>query len=280
MTDEAFDADWLALREPVDHRSRAGELLEPLGAWWQERGASRVLDLGCGTGSNLRYLAPRLGGEQRWTLLDRDADLLARAGASRAAQLPGVAGVELVSGDLAREGIERVADADLVTASALLDLVSGDWLDRVVEACSRARCAGLFALTWDGEVRWRSGGEGAPEGPDDALVFDAVRAHQGRDKGVGAALGPAAGAAAERAFRAADFRTWLLASPWRLGPEDAALVCALVDGWEKAATEQLPGEADRIVAWAERRRTEARTRPFALEVGHVDLLALPPVSGR
>src|SRR5690606_11465516 len=34
---ESFDAGWLGLREPVDHRSRASELLAPLRAWWSER---------------------------------------------------------------------------------------------------------------------------------------------------------------------------------------------------------------------------------------------------
>ena len=57
---ETFTADWLALREPVDHRSRADDLLNVLGTWWETAGGSRIADLGSGTGSNLRYLAPRL----------------------------------------------------------------------------------------------------------------------------------------------------------------------------------------------------------------------------
>ena len=79
MGEETFTPNWLALREPVDDRSRAADLMAPLAEWWGGRSSRRVLDLGSGTGSNLRYLAPRLPGEQEWTLVDRDAALLDRA---------------------------------------------------------------------------------------------------------------------------------------------------------------------------------------------------------
>jgi SAM-dependent methyltransferase len=273
MSSEAFDPDWLALREPADHRARAHGLLEPLFSWLGQRGRARVLDLGSGTGSNFRYLAPRLGGKQQWTLVDRDASLLARSMETDGAGDSRVTSVVRVCGELAREGLEAVANADLVTASALLDLVSEAWLEQLVGACRSEGCAALLALTWDGTIEWD-----VPDretGADDALVLDAVRAHQRRDKGLGSALGPSAGAAAEGAFRAAGFRTLLRPSPWRLGRDDAELAHALLDGWERAATEQRPDQLARIRGWAERRRSDMGERDFRLAVGHVDLLALP-----
>jgi SAM-dependent methyltransferase len=261
----AFEASWLELREPADHRARRAELVEPLDAWLLASGRSRVLDLGAGTGSNLRYLAPRLSASTRWTLLDQDPLLLARAPRS---------GVRHLIGDLGGLGVEAVADADLVTASALLDLVSADWLARVVDAMRAAGSAGLFALTWDGAVRWLSRGVDAPD-RDDGLVIGAVRSHQRRDKGLGPALGPTAGEVTERSLAAAGYRTRVLPSPWRLGPADAALALALVGGWEEAALEQRPSDAGRIRAWGERRRATVRA-DFELLVGHDDLLALPP----
>ena len=283
MSEETFTPDWLALREPVDHRSRAADLVAPLAEWWGTRSSRRVLDLGSGTGSNLRYLAPRLPGEQRWTLVDRDAALLDRA-TDAAVSVPEVARVECVVGELDREGLELVPRADLVTASALLDLVTHEWLERLVATCRVAGNAALFSLTWDGTMTW-----GDPDlhpdddpddaddadDPDDALVAEAVRSHQLRDKGMGPALGPAAGPAAEYTFRAAGYDTWLLPSPWRLGPGDASLARALIDGWGAAASEQRPEDAPLIRDWAERRRPTDTAR-FGLEVGHVDLLALPP----
>ena len=265
MSDESFSAEWLALREPVDHRSRAAGLNPLLAAWWSKREESHhIVDLGSGTGSNLRYLAPRLPGGQHWALVDHDAGLL-----SRAEHVDGVGSIERVQGDLAREGLAAVERADLVTASALLDLVSDAWLERLVAACVNAQCAAHFALSYDGVVAW------SDEDPEDALVLDAVNAHQRTDKGLGTALGPDAAAAAEQRFREAGFRVWALESPWRLDREDAELAAQLVDGWAGAAAELLPDAAGRIAAWRERRRATIAGGRFVLMVGHVDLLALP-----
>src|SRR5262245_8239521 len=63
-----FSAAWLGLREPADRAARAAAVttfvVEALG----RRSGLRVLDLGAGTGANLRYLAERLSGNQFWTL--------------------------------------------------------------------------------------------------------------------------------------------------------------------------------------------------------------------
>lgn len=261
---EKFAASWLELREPVDHRSRAADLLVPLRAWWARSGASTVLDLGSGTGSNLRYLAPELPGPQRWTLLDHDAELLARI------EAPGPdIRVKTLRGDLADAGVAEVRRAHLVTASALLDLVSEAWLTSLVDAAVDAGCGALFALTYDGTIEWTGSRD-----PLDAIVRDAVNDHQRRDKGLGTALGPAAAHTAEELFRRRGYRTWLVPSPWRLGPTESALARELVAGWAAAATEQRPDEADEIRGWA-KRRLGAIAGEFGLVVGHLDLLALP-----
>ena len=261
---ETFTADWLALREPVDHRSRAHGLLSRLSAWWGTAGDFRIADLGSGTGSNLRYLAPRLSGFQEWTLVDHDTALLASA-----EPMERVTQLERVPGNLAREGLEVARRADLVTGSALLDLVSDTWLKQLADACRSTRCAALFALSVDGLSEW------SDSDPDDRLVGDAVNAHQRRDKGLGPALGPTAGDVAERCFRAAGYRTWRVPTPWRLSSGDAALALSLVDGWARAAEEELPVQAKRIQAWADRRQRTILEGSFTLMVGHVDLLALP-----
>ena len=274
---ETFDADWLALREPIDHRSRAESLIAPLCDMWQVRSWSRVLDLGSGAGSNLRYLAPRLPAGQRWVLVDHDPDHLRTVGH---AEVPAsVRSVRVVPGDLVNDGLAAILHADLVTASALLDLVSEAWLRRVVDACADAGRGAHFALSYDGEMQWSAGGNpgGQREAdPDDALVRDAVNTHQTGDKGLGPALGPAAGAVAERLFRGARYTTRLLPSPWRLGAADGPLVRRLIAGWEAAAATLRPADASRIHAWAERRRATVADGRFTLRVGHRDLLALPP----
>lgn len=268
---ESFDAGWLGLREPVDHRSRASELLAPLRAWWSEREASQVLDLGSGTGSNLRYLAPRLPGAQRWTLVDHDEALLARVRA------PDGVSVRPLKHDLAGSRLPGMGEADLVTASALLDLVSERWLAALVEACAATGCAALFALAYDGRIEWSD--ESAEHGTDDALVRDAVNAHQRRDKGFGPALGPRAAELAERLFRERGYETRSSTSDWALGPGDAALAEMLVDGWARAAVEQCPKRADTLHEWTARRRSAVGGGSVTLRVGHRDVLALPVERG-
>lgn len=271
---ERFGAEWLALREPVDHRARAECLLDSLRDAWRAGGWSRVLDLGSGTGSNLRYLADRLPGPQTWILVDHDAALLARAEAPE-----GVGRLRRKTGDLAEAVPAEVRRADLVTASALLDLVSEAWLRRLVDACRASGAGALLAMTYAGDFRWSDRSEGGDPDPDDALVREAVNRHQRRDKGLGSALGPEAAPVAEELFCRAGYRTRLEPSPWRLGPDEAGLARTLIEGWEAAAREERPDVSGRIRDWARRRRESVDDGTFALVVEHLDLLALPPDPG-
>ncbi|MDG2281572.1 MAG: hypothetical protein P8L45_00560 [Longimicrobiales bacterium] len=265
MSDDVFDAGWLALREDADHRSRAHDLAQRLAEAGTSMGWSAALDLGSGTGSNLRYLAPRLPWVESWTLLDHDVTLL---GGARAPTVPDPI---RVVGDLALEGIQEIGSAHLVTASALLDLVSKQWLTQAVDACAARGAAALFALSYDGVVRW------AEEDADDALVRDTLNEHQQREKGLGAALGPDASHAAETLFEAEGYEVVLQPSPWRLsGPADRDLTVLLMRGWIEAALEIRPTEAARLHAWEARRNEAVTAGHYSVEVGHYDLLALPP----
>lgn len=272
---EIFDAEWLALREPADRRARDGKLPERLCAAWRRRGWSRVVDLGSGTGANLRYLAPRLPPGQRWTLVDHDPRHVDRL--RRLDVPPEVDAVVAASRDLAAEGLAAVEGADLVTASALLDLVSEPWLSALVRRCAEAGCGAYFALTYDGEVQWMTesaAGWRVDHDPEDDLVREAVNRHQRGDKGFGPALGPAAAPLAARLLREAGYRTWLATSGWRLEAADRRLTDRLVEGWA-AAAERRPDAADRVAAWRGRRGAAIARGSFRVTVGHRDLLALP-----
>ena len=72
---------WLALREPADAAARAPDLVELVRRQLPSDGTLVVHDLGCGSGSMGRWLAPQLAGPQHWVLYDRDAQLLDRAAA-------------------------------------------------------------------------------------------------------------------------------------------------------------------------------------------------------
>src|SRR5205085_9720641 len=104
-------------------------------------------------------------------------------------------------------------DADLVTMSALLDLVSAAWLDRLVAALARLQRPLYAALSYDGEVAL------TPASRHDASVIAAVNRHQLTDKGFGPALGPGAAGIAPESLRRHGFAVVEGRSDWRLGTE-------------------------------------------------------------
>ena len=217
-----------------------------------------VVDLGAGSGSNLRCLAPHLGPQQAWRLLDADAGLLAGIAAP-----PGTTVATEVA-DLS--AIEAVAlAADLVTATAFLDLVSADWLARLVACLDGA--AVLFALTYDGRIDWD------PLDPSDALARELVNRHQRTDKGFGPALGPEAAHQAVHLLKGAGYAVMTADTAWRLGPGDAALQHALLSGYRGAAAAVAPDRAGDIAAWASRREALIAAGNSRLTVGHTDLWA-------
>jgi SAM-dependent methyltransferase len=268
-----FSADWLALREPVDAAARNPELTARLRDWRRsrERGPLTVLDLASGTGANLRFLAPLLGGEQHWRLVDHDPLLLARGeeqcGAWAAEREMNLAldwqRLDLVD-DWARLDFRGV---DLVTASALLDLVSADWLERLAQRCRDARAAVFVVLSYDGSIAWE------PALAGDERVREQVNRHQRTDKGFGPALGPDAVATLATLLRNLDYEVIARPSPWRLGPEQRPMQTALLEGWVNAVRQIAPEAQDDWADWLARRRRWIKQGASRLWVGHEDLFA-------
>lgn len=285
-----FSAEWLALRATADTRARAAELETALAAALAARspraaggarGASpdpertlQCVDLASGTGANAWRLAPALRGPQHWRLLDADPALLALARA-RCAGLRAACGtpvqVEAATCDLAQTSLdEACSGAALVTASALLDLVSAAWLDRLADAVVAAGAVALFVLDYDGRR------ECSPPCAADAHAHAAFDRHQRRCKSFGPALGPAAAAHAAQAFAARGYRVVRARSDWELGPEDAELQRALLHGWAEAAIDAEPQSREWLGRWLACRLDYVATGASHLRVGHEDLLATPP----
>ncbi|MBK1670621.1 hypothetical protein CKO28_21605 [Rhodovibrio sodomensis] len=292
---DAFEAGWLELREPVDSESRARPLERLLYERLRDRTRLAVADLGAGTGSNLRHLAPRLadarGGVQHWTLLDADPVLLADvpgrirtwARARGYAVVPKDAGLEVTGRaeapftlDIASQQSDLSADplpvgrVDLVTGSALLDLVSREWLQAFAARLRDSGAACLIALSYDGQIAWQ------PQIAGDDEVMRLVNRHQRGEKTFGQALGPDGGAVAAAELESAGFTVETAQAPWRLGPGDQALQQHLHAGWAAAASEAAPHRAEAIRAWLERRMDLLESGQGQVTVGHLDVLALPP----
>jgi SAM-dependent methyltransferase len=253
MTGE-FSESWLGLREPADAAARAADLVDLL------PGPVRVIrDLGCGTGSLGRWLAPRLPGPQTWIMMDRDPVLLEHAKANM--PFPAVT-VETVLGDVTGLTAADLAGTDLVTCSALLDLLTEEEVGDLAAVCAESRTPALFTLSVAGEVTLD------PAEPEDALVEAAFNEHQRRVVDGRRLLGPDAPAAAAQAFEKAGATVVTRRSPWQLGPEQAGLTGQWLRGWVGAAAEQRP---DLGLDGYLRRRLDG---PPGAVIGHVDLLAI------
>jgi hypothetical protein len=262
---------WLELREAADGAARAPDLVDQLRPHLPTDGPVRIHDLGCGTGSMGRWLAPQLTGSQHWLLYDWDADLLDRAAADMPAGSADGAPVtvETRQRDVSRLDPADVAGSSLITASALLDLMTADELERFVMTCVRAGCPALITLSVTGRV------ELTPADPFDASVDDAFNAHQRRTAGDRRLLGPDAVGAAVDAFTRFGLETLVRPSPWRLGADEAALSAEWLRGWVAAAFEQEPDLAAAGADYSRRREAEATAGGLDVTVHHLDVLAWP-----
>ncbi|MGH3312110.1 MAG: class I SAM-dependent methyltransferase [Streptomyces sp.] len=276
-----YTPEWLQLRESADAAARAPALLGPLRAHLADpppgRSAAELVirDLGCGTGSMGRWLAPRLPGPQHWILHDRDPALLERAGTAmpRTAADGSRVTVATVCGDLDRLTAHSLAGTSLVTASALLDVLTHAEVEGLAAACAGARCPALLALSVVGRV------ELTPAEDLDAEIADAFNAHQRRGDHPRRMLGPDAVEAASEAFARHGAAVRTHASPWRLGAAESALTAQWLPGWVGAACAQRPDLAPRAEPYLRARLAACAAGELRVVVHHSDLLALPPTPG-
>ena len=293
-----FSADWLALREPVDHRSRNLSLQNQVIDFLNQStpvasGLTHITDLGSGTGSNLRALAPHFGAMQCWTLVDYDANLLRAARTTLLKWADGI--LDSNAPNLIREvgsfsgPVEplvitknmktiavqfRCADlladyrsilnepADLITAAAFFDLVAEPWLAAFCTALTKPL---YTVLTYDGKEIWR------PPNALDTDVLRAFHAHQSTDKGFGAALGPRGANRLQSLLEGKGYITACGPSPWRMDYRDRTLIEQLAMGTANAAREMGMQENSLIDQWEQARRQASHC-----EIGHIDLFAYPP----
>jgi hypothetical protein len=287
-----FSSDWLTLREPVDHRSRNILLQSQVVDYLYniksaDAKAIRLMDIGSGTGSNLRALAPHLHTVQYWTLCDHDAELLHTARQVLLAwgdeEISHTAvGLEPFSNssiqpvaitkqnkkiyigfreiDLFRD-FRSILDepVDIFTAAAFFDLVSDSWL---TEFCAYLSKPLYCVLTYDGAENWY------PPEKNDSIILQAFHQHQSTDKGFGPALGPAAINRMQYLLENQHFNVVSAQSPWILTKDDQDLIEQLVTGTAQAVRETSTVSIAKINQWISNRLCSTDCR-----IGHVDIFA-------
>jgi trans-aconitate methyltransferase len=261
--------EWLSLREPADHKARSRHLVERLAPLLPAEDLI-VHDLGSGAGSMMRWLGPQLPGPQHWVLLDLDDTLLAHAVAAAPPRPLGDAALSVTTrrGDVTRIAAADLADATLVTTSALLDLLTADEVAAIASACVKSGCPALFTLSVTGRVAL------APVHPLDAAIEAAFNAHQRRTVDGRRLLGPDAVAHASNAFTRLGAEVHVAETPWQLGADDVGLVVEWLAGWVAAACEQEPTLMDPARDYLRQRLAQAAEGVLNVSVGHADLLAV------
>lgn len=284
MSMSGFSSHWLGLREPIDHASRNTDVQAAMLEGLKQRHGNalaslRIIDLGCGSGSNLRALAPQLGKEQHWTLIDHDAELLALA-KTQTRQWADVVlqeatdqwvvqhaektlSIRFRQADLNRDLQTVLAhgEYDLVTAAALFDLISPDWIARF---CDWLEVPFYTVLTYDGRSIWQT-----PVAGDDAVVV-AFHRHQQTDKGFGAAAGPDAANVLAQCLKTKGWTVVRGDSTWHLDGRHRDLLRLLHEGMGQAALEMGALSEDQLTHWLASREASA-----PCQVGHEDTFAMP-----
>lgn len=252
----SFAPEWLALRAPIDARARDADLARRFAASLPP--SPLIVDLGAGTGANALALTPLLP-QARFRLVDNDCALLDIARARVKA--------EILHTDLTGDLEAPIAGADAISASALMDLVSAPWFDRLAALAASRRLTLLFTLNVDGRHAL------TPEDRDDGLVFAAFASDQRRDKGFGPALGPDAPRHMETRLASLGATVHLADSAWHVDAAARGLLTEFIGGMAEAAGRAAPTEAASIAAWRQRRQVQIRKGALSLTVGHRDLLA-------
>jgi hypothetical protein len=262
-----FSVEWLTLRESHDQRARNPSVLDTVASLFKSKNEARVTDLACGAGSTLRTLGPHLPARQHWDLVDNDPHLLQAAGERNSSADISLDKIQLDLNSEFETALNR--PTDLITTSALLDLVSESWLDRFARHAVSRAVPVYAALTYDGRI------DLSPADPMDAAVATAVNNHQRTDKGFGPALGPAAAGAAVSIFGKLGYSIVQGDSDWVIGTADKQMQIELLDGWASAAREigSLPGQ--QIDDWLMRRKAAVERGASTMRIGHFDFVATP-----
>ena len=282
---------WLQLREPADTVSRSKSLSRTIASAMPEKEPVHVLDLATGTGANLRYLSGFLPDRQHWLIVDNNAALLNEVPSITSSwaltqnlKLKKDRNSYLISGtklkchiktlslDLRKlDNVEIFKDRNLVTASALLDLTSEEWLRTLANRCRAVGAGVLFAITYTGSSIC------SPQEPEDDMILNLLNRHQKTDKGLGGlAEGPDATDCASRCFEKIGYSVQTAQSNWILGNNEQELQRMLIDNWTIAAIQMEPTKVSLISHWRFRRIQHINSGRSHIVVSHLDLAAWLP----
>ncbi len=251
--------DWLTVREIADSRFRSKELATAFAEVICPD--DLVVDLGCGTGANIRYLDHYLSRMQNWLAIDNDSDLLDQASARRPRDR-----VTFKVLDVAID-LQRVpfGPGVAITASAFLDITSRDWLVQLAHYCRDTPL--LIAMSAASQPVWH------PTDEFDEPIRSRLETHQRANHGFGPSMGTDAVQFLAEQLRKQGCHVKLRQSNWKLDSSDDALISLMISGVTRRV-QSVPNAID-AQGWQRIRQDQLLSGELRLVVQHLDLLSFP-----
>ncbi|HQU51949.1 MAG TPA: hypothetical protein PK643_03005 [Saprospiraceae bacterium] len=259
MSAIGYRIEWLQHRYEYDAEARWAL---PLLQWIEQypRKIYRIVDLGAGLGSNLRFWSKRINGAQDWTLVEIDESLIAQ-GSIWLEHLPDGVSARYMHKDFLTY-LRQQPPPDLLLCNALLDVLTAR---QVVD---------LLDYVWANDLPLMSsinysGMEFFPGLPEDQRFIAAYEAHMEREQSTGYALGRSLEPLL--ATISGPYDVAMHASPWKVPAKDARMLTFLLDYMEQAVPEIISLEdLPSFRRWLQVRRHQVREGQLHAMVLHQD----------
>lgn len=283
-----FDPNWLQERYPFDADARNKEREWEAIHQFAYLDHVHLVDLGTGTGSNVRYYLEQFPQNQTWHCVEEDGALKEMFW-QNIKQLAKTEGYELewngealkmsksghwvnihfVEGNLMElDSLVDLLRTDFILANAVFDLFSEAQFSELIHIISHHSLSLFFSLNYEGMKFF-------PSEEADVFYIDQYNAHMKRPQPFGHGMGPDASQLMEKAFRTALAEVKLGESIWEIGEKDEKMLTYLLGFFEDALADwwKTTEEKAAFIAWIGRKKTMIQEQQLAANVYHQDVLA-------
>ena len=202
-----FENSWLLSREKIDSISRNKKAIEKINKYTSISKNLNIIDLGCGTGSNFRYLNPKIVKKQSWKMVDISHLSLSylKKNIKHSQKIQNITYKKI---DIIKQ-IEKIdfKNFDIVTGSALLDIMPKEWFINFLNINKSTKII-YFTINYDGNFKFY------PKHKDDDNIVRLFNQDQMSDKGIGKkAVGPKCTQIIDQLFQRTH-KTYVFNSNW------------------------------------------------------------------
>jgi len=283
-----FDPNWLQERYRFDEEARNKQLEWTCVNQFAFRDHVQIVDLGSGTGANLRYYVEQFPQDQTWFCVEEDIALkvpfweqvqkmaldldyaIEHEGVRMKLTKPGhEVLIHFVHGNLLKVGeLVDLLRTDLVLANAVFDLFSKEQFTGLVQVLSHHSLSLLFTLNY-------AGMDFSTATDADDHYIEQYNAHMQREQAFGRGMGPASSREMEAVLKEALAQVEVGESLWQIGSQEQAMMSYLLGFFDGALSDWWVKEAERLAFqnWLSEKKKHVAEKALSAEVYHLDILA-------